>query len=118
MTKVRTETMPSSRARCETVLPRPATENSTIVMSIQWPKFDVALVSVSGHIDAGNSDDFLDYALSRALLCRLLILNLERVSSLSVSGYEALRTLGRQCALADVEFTVLHGTYECNKTTA
>ena len=78
-------------------------------MSTQWPNFDVALVSVEGEIDAATCRDLLDYALSKALLCRLLVLNLERVRFLSCSGYDTLRTLERRCAMADVELSVLHG---------
>ena len=110
MTSVQSRTMQSRRVR-ETTSPPSDEQPSTLQISTQWPNFDVALVSVEGEVDAANSADLFDYALSKALLCRLLILNLERVRSLSCSGYDMLRTLESRCAMADVELTVLHGRY-------
>jgi hypothetical protein len=110
MTSVQARPAQSRRAS-ETASPSPAGDPSTLEITTQWPKFDVALVSVEGHVDAAASADLLYYALSKALLCRLLILNLERVQSLSRSGYDMLRTLESRCAIADVELTVLHGVY-------
>jgi hypothetical protein len=78
-------------------------------ISTQWPTFDVALVSVQGEVDAACDADLLDYTLGKALLCRLLILNLERVRFLSCSSFDMLRTLERRCAMADVELSVLYG---------
>lgn len=103
--------MQSDRTPRKTALPQLLGERSKLEMSVQWPNFDVALVSVEGHVDRATSADLFDYALSKALLCRLLILNLERVKSFSRSGYDMLRTLESRCAMADVELTVLHGRY-------
>lgn len=110
MARVQSRTMQSRRA-AETASPPSAGQPSKLRMSTQWPNFDVALVSVEGEVDTTASAELLDYALSKALLCRLLILNLERVRSVSRSGYDMLRTLKSRCAMADVELTVLHGRY-------
>lgn len=110
MTNLHMEPIQSIRAMRKTRPARCPESQSALEMSIQWPSFDVALVSMAGEVDAASSTDLLDYALSKALLCRLLVLNLERVQFLSCSGYEALRTLERRCAMADVELTVLYGS--------
>lgn len=107
MTTFRFETTESMRPQSL----QPAGRESKLQTSTEWPTFDVALLSVEGQIDADSSAELLDYALSKALVCRLLILNLGRVSFLPSSGYDMLRTLERRCAMADVKLTVLHGTY-------
>lgn len=110
MTEVHARTMQPTRVQRTTALP-PRGKPSKLEMSTQWPNFDVALVSVEGRLDASTSAELLDYALSTALLCQLLILNLERVTALSGSGYDMLSTLESRCAMADVELAVLHGRY-------
>jgi anti-anti-sigma factor len=112
MTQVRSETMPSIREARKSPLRDVRVRHANLEISLQWPTFDVALVSVAGEVDTANSAELLEYTMSKALLCRLLILNLERVTYLSSSGYDMVRTLRRRCAMAEVQLTVLHGTYE------
>lgn len=112
MTTFRSETTQSMRPQSLQL----ATGGSKLRTSIEWPTFDVALLSVEGQIDADSSSELLDYALSKALVCRLLILNLGRVSFLPSSGYDMLRTLEGRCAMADVKLTVLHGTYASQRS--
>jgi anti-anti-sigma factor len=110
MTNIHMESIQPIRARRRPTAGRSSAARPGLEMSTQWPAFDVALVSVEGEIDAASGADLLDYALSKALLCRLLILNLERVRFLSCSGYRTIRTLERRCAMADVELSVLYGS--------
>lgn len=112
MTTFRSEIIESMRT------PTQSRDRSKLQTTTEWLTFDVALVSVEGQIDADNCAQLLDYALSKALVCRLLILNLGRVSYLPSSGYDMLRTLKRGCAMADVKLTVLHGTYASQRPSA
>jgi hypothetical protein len=112
MTQVRSEAMQSIRPAMTRPLQDTRPEHPSLEISLQWPTFDVALVSVEGELDAADSAELLEYATTTALLCRLLILNLERVRYLSRSGYDMVGTLRRRCATADVKLAVLHGTYE------
>ena len=110
MTNIYVEPFQSIRTLRKPMAGRCSAAHSKLELSTQWPSFDVALVSVEGEVDAASDAELLDYALSKALLCRLLILNLERVEFLSCSGYDMLRTLERRCAMADVELSVLYGS--------
>jgi anti-anti-sigma factor len=109
MTHFQLEPIPSTRAFGKPTAARSSAFCPRIEISTQWPNFDVALVTVEGEVDAAGHAELLDHALSKAPLCRLLILDLERVSFLSCSGYDMLRTLERRCAMADVELSVLYG---------
>jgi hypothetical protein len=111
MTTVHPRTMQPNRVPRTTGLPESTTESDKLLISTRWHNFDVAVVSVEGRLDAAGYAELLDHALSRALLCRLLILNLERVRSLPCGGDDMLRALENRCAMADVELAVLHGRY-------
>jgi anti-anti-sigma factor len=75
-----------------------------------WPTFEVAKVVVMGDVDASNEADILDYALSKALLCRELILDLTRVRFFACSCCSMLATLRLRCARAGVALKVLNGS--------
>ncbi|MGK2853536.1 MAG: STAS domain-containing protein [Microbacteriaceae bacterium] len=77
--------------------------------STEWHDIDLAVVAVSGEIDAANTRELLDYTLGKVLLCRRLVLDLSRVGFFSSDGYWMLKTLESRCTLADVELTVVLG---------
>ncbi|CAM3241939.1 hypothetical protein H7J08_12950 [Mycobacterium frederiksbergense] len=108
MTDVQSRMMQSPRG---TAWPQPAGGSPAFEMSTRWLTFDVAVLSVEGQLNDAATAELLEYASSKALLCRLLILNLERVRSLSRGGYDMLRMLESRCAAADVALSVLHGRY-------
>ena len=79
-------------------------------MATEWRDIDLAVITVSGDIDASNTRVLLDYTLGKLLLCRRMILDLTAVGFLATDGYWSLKTLESRCVLADTEFTLLPGT--------
>lgn len=97
-----TETLPSDS-------PAPARYSHHLRISTQWPEFDLALISVTGEIDAANADTLLHYALSKALLCNRMVLDLTELGFFGCVGGEMLTTLQRRCIMADVDLTIRTG---------
>lgn len=80
-------------------------------IATEWRDFDLAVVSMAGDIDATNTPTLLDYTLGKVLLCRRMILDLSGVGFFASDGYWMLQTLRSRCALADVELSVVPGSY-------
>jgi anti-anti-sigma factor len=80
-------------------------------LATDWRDFDLAVISIAGEIDATNTRNLLDYTLGKVLLCRRLILDLSAVAFFASDGYWTLQTLRSRCALADVELSVVPGSY-------
>lgn len=78
-------------------------------LSTEWRDIDLAVITVVGDVDAANTHQLLDYTLSKALLCRRMILDLSRVGFFASDGYRTLKTLEARCALADIDFGVVPG---------
>ncbi|MDZ7883519.1 MAG: STAS domain-containing protein [Mycobacterium sp.] len=77
----------------------------------EWRDIDLAVITVTGDIDAANSHRLLDYTLSKVLLCRRMILDLSQVGFFSSDGYWMLKTLESRCVLADIEFNLVPGAH-------
>ena len=74
-----------------------------------WRDIDLAVITVTGDIDATNTRTLLDYTLGKLLLCRRMILDLSGVEFFAADGYWTLKTLESRCVLADTEFTLTPG---------
>ena len=80
-----------------------------VQLTTQWQDFDLAVVTVTGDLDASATEVLLDYALNKALLCSRLVLDLTDVDFFAVEGYTMLKTLECRCILADVALSLLTG---------
>ncbi|MCV7432962.1 STAS domain-containing protein [Mycolicibacterium bacteremicum] len=78
-------------------------------MATQWQDLDLAIVTVSGDLDATTTDVLLDYALSKVVLCHRMVLDLTDVDFFACEGYSMLKTLECRCIMAEVALTVLTG---------
>ena len=76
----------------------------------EWRDIDLAVITVSGEVDAASTHRLLDYTLGKVLLSRRLILDLTAVSFFASDGYWMLKTLESRFALAEIEYTLLPGT--------
>jgi anti-anti-sigma regulatory factor len=81
-----------------------------LAMSTDWRDIDLAVITVTGEIDAANTREMLDYTLGKVLLCRRMELDLTGVGFFASDGYWMLKTLESRCALADIEFSLRPGT--------
>lgn len=75
----------------------------------EWRDIDLAVITVTGEVDAANTRRLLDYILGKVLLCRRMVLDLTGVGFFGSDGYWMLKTVESRCALADIELTVLPG---------
>ncbi|MDO3403378.1 STAS domain-containing protein [Mycolicibacterium neoaurum] len=98
-----TDTLPS-----DTPVPV-GTSRRALRMTTQWQDFDLAVVMVTGELDATNTDVLLDYALSKVVLCQRMVLDLTDIDFFGCAGYSMLKTLEYRCILADVVLTLLPG---------
>lgn len=80
-----------------------------LAMATEWRDIDLAVITVTGEIDAANASEVLDYTLSKVLLCRRMVLDLTGVGFFASDGYWMLKTLQCRCVLADITFTMLSG---------
>ncbi|MGW0160132.1 STAS domain-containing protein [Mycobacterium sp. NPDC003323] len=78
-------------------------------METHWRDFDLAVVLVTGEVDAANAHEVLDYALSKALLCRRMVLDLTHVDFFACDCYQMLTTLRGRCLMADVDLSIQTG---------
>lgn len=84
-------------------------ESARLEFATEWRDIDLAVITVTGDIDAANTHRLLDYTLGKVLLCRRMILDLARVGFFATDGYWMLKTLESRCELADVELRVVPG---------
>lgn len=77
----------------------------------EWRDIDLAVITVTGDVDAANSHRLLDYTLSKVLLCRRMILDLSQVGFFASDGYRMLKVLESRCVLADIEFHLVPGAH-------
>ncbi|MEH3137515.1 MAG: STAS domain-containing protein [Mycolicibacterium neoaurum] len=98
-----TDTLPS-----DTPVPV-GTARRALQMTTHWQDFDLAVVTVTGELDATNTDILLDYALSKVVLCQRMVLDLTDIDFFGCAGYTMLKTLEYRCILADVVLTLLTG---------
>lgn len=75
----------------------------------EWRDIDLAVITVTGDVDAANTHRLLDYTLGKVLLCRRMILDLSHLRFFASDGYWMLKTLESRCVLADIEFTLVTG---------
>jgi anti-anti-sigma regulatory factor len=80
-----------------------------LTMRTQWRDIDLAVITVTGEVDAANTRELLDYTLRKVMLCRRMVLDLTGVGFFASDGYWMLKTLESRCALADIEFSLQPG---------
>ncbi len=84
--------------------------STKLAMTTEWRDIDLAVITVTGEVDAVDSRTLLDYTLSKLVLCRRMVLDLTGVGFFGSDAYWMLKTLESRCVLADVEYTLLPGT--------
>jgi len=85
--------------------------SARLEFATEWRDIDLAVITVTGDVDAANSHRLLDYALSKVLLCRRMILDLSQVGFFASDGYRILKVLESRCVLADIEFHLVPGAH-------
>lgn len=87
----------------------PARARHRIRLATRWTDIDLAMITVTGQLDASNTEDLLDYVLNKALLCRRMVLDLTGLDYFSCSAYHTVQTIESRCVLADVALEVRTG---------
>lgn len=85
--------------------------SAALEFATEWRDIDLAVITVTGDVDAANTHRLLDYTLNKVLLCRRMILDLSHVGFFASDGYWMLKTLESRCAMADIEFNLVPGAH-------
>ncbi len=68
---------------------------------------DTAIVSAHGEIDAANSQEFVNYALSNASELERLVIDLSGVEFFGTAGFSALHTLNVRTAAEKIDWAMV-----------
>jgi anti-anti-sigma factor len=102
-----TGTPDTSRTR-DTAPPAPVWNSQTARCTARWGRAGVVM-SVQGEVDAANSAELVDYLQRCSDYCQWLVLDLNEVKFIGISGLSALLEVDARCDKAEVCFAVVPG---------
>ncbi len=87
-------------------------KSHTAEFTARWGP-SVALVSVSGELDATNADQLANYVQRCARNCSWLVLDLRGVDFIGTAGFSALHRINVMCSAADVHWGMVPSQAVC-----
>lgn len=82
-------------------------DSNAASFTTRWLQPSVAVITVSGELDASNAQSLVDYALRDGERTERLALDLTGVDFFGTAGFSALHTVNVRCAGADVRWVLV-----------